>query len=88
VETIAEVVLCMGRFHLRVAGFYLAMEGDLCRDGNIPEGVLPPIPEEELATATIGGQPTDVVRFFRGDRWNEAMLQHVADEINKRVSET
>jgi hypothetical protein len=63
----------MGRQYLEVAGFALAMEGDPCRDGNIPELVLPPIPPEELEHASIGGQPAkdmrmDILRCFRGDK--------------------
>ena len=84
---VAEVVCCMGRLHLRVAGFYLATEGDKCRDGNLPEEVLPPIPAEELEHATIGDKrakdlPIGVVRFFRGDLWTGEMLEYVAEKIN------
>jgi len=89
--TIAEVVLSMGRHHLRVAGFYLATEGDKCRDGSLPEDVLPPIPADELEHATIGGQPVkdmprDVVRFFRGDCWTPAMMEWVAARINETAA--
>ena len=85
---IAEVIYSMGRCHLKVAGFVLATEGDKCRDGSLPEEVLPPIPGEELATATIGGKraidmPIGVVRFFRGDCWNQNMIKYVADKINE-----
>jgi hypothetical protein len=84
---LAEVVLNTGRWHLRVAGWYLATEGDKCRDGNLPEQVLPPISPEELKRATIGGRPAkdlpiDMVRLFRGDCWTEKMLRYVADQIN------
>lgn len=87
----ATVRFYCGRFNLNVAGFTLAMEGDKCRDGDLPEEVLPPIPEEELAVATIGGKPAkdlpiSLVRWFRGDCWTEKMLEHVAREINKRVA--
>lgn len=90
-EPIADVVLSCGRWHLRVAGFYLATEGDKCRDGNLPEHVFDPIPPEELAQASIGGKPAgelpiDVVRFFWGDNWNEKMLRYVADGINRAVA--
>jgi hypothetical protein len=84
---LAEVFLSMGRHHLRVAGFVLGTEGDKCRDGSIPEEVLPPIPPEELEHATIGGKPAkdmpvDVVRFFRGNLWTPEMLRYVAERIN------
>jgi hypothetical protein len=87
---IAEVDSSCGRYYLSVAGVVVAMEGDPCRDGNIPEAVLPPIPEEELASATIGGRPVrelprDVVRFFRGDNWTKEMLVWAADRINVEV---
>lgn len=38
-DELAEVVLSMGRWHLRVAGLFLAMEGDpcLCRDPHWPD---------------------------------------------------
>jgi hypothetical protein len=91
-ERLAEVVCWGGRLHLRVAGFYLATEGDKCRDGNLPEEVYSPIPEAELERATIGGKPVkdlpaDVVRFFRGDIWNERMLEFVAEAINRQAAE-
>ena len=84
---LAEVRSSCGRYYLSVAGCVVAMEGDKCRDNNLPESVLPPIPPEELEHATIGGKrakdlPIDVVRFFWGDRWNLGMLEHVASRIN------
>ena len=84
---IAEVRCTCGRNVLFVAGFALAMEGDKCRDGSLPESVLPPIPERELANAMIGDTPAkdlplEVVRFFRGDCWSSEMLRYVADKIN------
>lgn len=84
---LAEARVCCGRHCLFVAGIAVAMEGDKCRDGTIPEDVLPPIPREELEQATIGDKraidlPIDVVRFFRGDNWTPRMLQWVADRIN------
>ena len=87
-KPIAEVRCTCGRNVLFIAGFALAMEGDKCRDGSLPESVLPPIPEHELATATIGGEPAidmprDVVRFFRGDCWTTEMLGYVADRVNE-----
>jgi len=87
----ATVRLSYGRLHLNVAGFTLAMEGDKCRDGTLPEEVLPPIPEEELAVVTIGDKPAkdlpiSIVRWFRGDCWTKTMLEYVANEINKRVA--
>ncbi len=83
----AEVVLLMGRHRLMVAGFYLASEGEPCRDGNLPESVMPPIPDEELAAAMVGDKraadlPVRVVRFFRGDNWTPEMMRYVADKIN------
>lgn len=85
---IAKVSGACGRYFLNVAGVAVAMEGDPCRDGDMPENILPPIPEEELEYATIGGQPIkdmpiDIVRFFRGDKWNKAMLEYVAGKINE-----
>lgn len=88
---IAEVGLACGRHYLSVAGITVAMEGDKCRDGELPEEVYEPIPEAELATATIGGKPIwdmdpKVIRFFRGDYWTPRMLQCVADRINRAAS--
>ncbi len=90
--SIAEVRLSCGRSVLFVAGIALAREGDKCRTSKIPEHVLPPIPPEELANASIGGKPAselpiDVVRFFRGDNWTDAMLEWVAGEINRKAGE-
>lgn len=89
---LAEVRLSCGRLYLSVAGIAVAMEGDKCRDGNMPEEVLPAIPEAELEHAMIGDQrakdlPIDVVRFFRGDCWNEAMLEHAAKVINEAADQ-
>lgn len=85
---LAEVILSMGRCHLKVAGIVLATEGDRCRADSIPEDVLPPIPADELAGASVGGKPADtlpvdVVRFFRGDNWTPPMMGWVADRINE-----
>jgi hypothetical protein len=89
-EPVAEVCLSCGRYYLSVCGFVVAMEGDRCREGKLPEEVMPPIPDEELAQATIGGQPASelpigVVRFFRGDNWTKGMLKYVAAQINRRA---
>jgi hypothetical protein len=91
-EPLAIVRCCTGRWCLFVAGIVLAVEGDKCRDGNLPESVLPPIPPEELEHAAIGGEPAkdmpvEMVRWFRGDCWNEAMLEYVAGKINEAVAE-
>ena len=91
-EPLAVVLFGCGRLYLSVAGIAVAMEGDKCRDSHMPESVLPPIPEEELAQASIGGKPAkdmplDVVRFFRGDNWNKAMLEWAADRINAKALE-
>lgn len=88
---IAEVRSSCGRRYLRVAGIAAAMEGDPCRDGNMPESVLPPIPPEELDAATIGGKPAkdmpvDEVRCFRGENWTVEMLQYAADKINAEAA--
>jgi len=85
---IAEVICSMGRIHLKVAGIVLATQGDKCRDGSLPESVLPPIPAEELANATIGDKkaselPIKLVRFFRGDYWTPDMIEWVAAKINR-----
>ncbi len=53
---IAEVLLCCGRNVLYVAGLAVAMEGDKCRDGHIPEEFIPEIPKEELENSYIGGK--------------------------------
>jgi hypothetical protein len=87
----AEVVLAMGRQHLKVGGFYLATEGHKCVDGNLPENVLPPIPPEELEHARIGDKmakdlPIEIVRWFRGDCWTPRMLEYVAAKINDQVA--
>ncbi len=63
---IAEVLLDCGRYYLKVAGIVLAMEGDKCRDGNIPESVL----------------PIKVIRCVRGHCWTKKMLEWAADKIN------
>lgn len=83
----AGVGFSTGRHYLKIAGIILAMEGDPCRDGELPEDVYDPIPEEELAGASIGGRqaselPMKVIRFFRGDRWTQKMLEYVAATIN------
>ncbi len=85
---IAEVRSSCGRHYLSVAGIVVAMEGDKCRDGGLLEEAYAAIPPEELAQASIGGKPAselpiDVVRFFRGDHWSEALLQAAADQINR-----
>lgn len=85
---LAEVNTFAGRYYLSVAGVVVAMQGDPCRDGELPEEVLDPIPQEELERATIGDKhaselPIKVVRFFRGDRWTLKMLEYVAGTINE-----
>jgi len=86
-KKLAEVGFSTGRYFLKVAGIIVAMEGDAYRGMEIPEEFLEPIPQDELETATIGGKPVQdmpvgIVRFFRGDRWTEKMLQFTADKIN------
>lgn len=83
----AKVILSCGRYVLMVGEFALAMQGDLCRTGNIPESVLPPIPEDELQTASIGGKPirdmpVEQVRMFRPEYWTKEMLQYVCNALN------
>lgn len=90
-QPLAEVIYSMGRCHLQVAGIVIATQGDKCRDGSLPESVLPPIPEAELETATIGDKrakdlPIELVRFFRGDNWTPQMIQYVADQINAKAA--
>jgi hypothetical protein len=92
-QMVAEVRLSCGRWYLSVCGFAVAMEGDRCRDGSLPEVVMPPIPTEELHNATIGGKPASelpisLVRFFRGNNWTKEMLSYVADKINRRATLT
>ncbi len=91
-EPLAEVRLSCGRWFLQVAGFALAMQGDRCREGKLPEEVYPPVPAEELAHAKIWGRPAaalppDIVRFFRGTNWTKEMLEYVAAAINRKVSD-
>lgn len=86
-EPLAEVRLSCGRLYLKVAGVIVAMQGDKCRDNELPEECYDPIPPHELERATIGDKkaselPIQLVRFFRGDCWNEAMLEYVAKKIN------
>jgi hypothetical protein len=85
---LAKVLSSCGRYYLSVAGIAVAMQGDPCRDGDMPESVYPPIPKEELERATIGGEPIKdtpmkVVRFFRGDNWTKEMLEYAAAKINE-----
>lgn len=85
-KPLAEVDCSCGRYYLSVAGITLAVQGDKCR-AMLPEEVCPPIPEEELERASIGGTPAkdiplEVVRFFRGDYWTKEMLEYVANHIN------
>src|SRR5688572_12433766 len=86
-KQIAEVLFSCGRSYLSVAGVAVAMEGDKCRDGDLPDEVYEPIPAHELERGIIGGESIKgmdpkVVRFFRGDNWTPKMLQFVADKIN------
>lgn len=88
---LAEVRLSTGRFYLSVAGYVVAVEGDKCREGELPDALYDPIPDEELETATIGGQKVKgmdpaIVRVFRGSRWNRGMLEYVAAEINRKAA--
>jgi hypothetical protein len=90
---LAEVRASCGHYYLEVAGISVAMAGDVCREGEIPEELHDPIPEEELAHATIGGQPAkdmpiDIVRMFRSSHWNKAMLEWVANKINSSARTT
>ena len=85
---IAEVRASCGRYYLCVAGIAVAMQGDQCR-AELPESCFDPIPERELAQASIGSKPASelpirVVRFFRGDQWTEKMLRYAADQINSQ----
>jgi hypothetical protein len=84
---LAEVRFTCGRCYLSVAGIVVAMEGDQCRDGDMPNEVYDAIPDRELETASIGGEPIkdmpiEVVRFFRGSNWTEKMLEYAASKIN------
>lgn len=86
---LAEVCFTCGQAYLSVAGIAVAMEGDACRDGDMPGEVYDPIPAHELEYGTIGGESvngmdTKVVRFFRGSTWTVKMLQYAADKINGR----
>ena len=86
---LATVGFSCGHHYLEVAGIVLAMEGDACRTTKIPIELEEPIPEEELNSASIGGKPIKemdpaVVRFFRGSRWNKAMLEWTANQINRK----
>lgn len=85
---IAEVRCTCGRYVLFVAGIAVAMQGDKCRDGELPEEVLDPIPQHVYDHGSIGGEPitkdmnAKLVRFFVGNYWNETMLRYAADKIN------
>jgi len=75
---------------LFVAGIAVAMQGDKCRHGGFPEELLDPIPQHELESSWIGDKraselPIDLVRHFRGDCWNENMLEYVAKVINQAI---
>ena len=90
VMELAKVYCSCGRYCLEVARVVVAMEGDKCRT-MLPESCLDPIPADELATASIGGQPCsempiENVRFFRPEPWTERMLRHVAKEINDKAT--
>lgn len=90
-QPLAHVGFSCGRCYLQVGGIIVAMEGDKCRDGDLPEEILPEIPEAELERATIGGEPAkdidrDIVRFFRGDVWNQKMLRYAAEKINQAAA--
>jgi hypothetical protein len=90
-EPLAAVRTYAGRYYLSVAGIVLAMQGDKCRDSDFPEHVFDPIPAEELARASVGGTPAtelpiEVVRFFRGDVWNQKMLEFAANKINEAAT--
>lgn len=91
-KDLAETRVCCWRHFLFVAGVAVAMEGDPCRDGDLPEEVLLPIPADEMERATIDGKPikdmpTDVVRVCRGDNWTPKMLDYVAAKINAAAKE-
>jgi hypothetical protein len=86
-EPLAQVKFSCGRSYLSVAGIALAMEGDKCRDGDLPPEIYEPIPEHEMEHGTIGGEPVKgmdpaLIRFFRGSCWTEGMLKYAADKIN------
>lgn len=88
---LAEVRLSCGRHYLKVAGVIVAMEGDKCRDSEMPEEILPEIPAAELEHAMIGEHrasdlPIKTVRFFRGDCWTKRMLEWAADKINRATA--
>jgi len=92
-KQLAEGCFSCGRSYLSVAGICVAIEGDRCREAELPDEVYEPIPADELATATIGGKPvagmeSRVVRFFRGSNWTDKMLEYVAEQINKAAKET
>jgi len=85
-SNIAEVCFSMGRSYLKVGGVIVAVEGDKCRE-ILPVEAADPIPEEELAQATIGGKPAKdmpphLIQFFRGECWREKSLEWAAKRIN------
>lgn len=87
VSQIARVGVSCGLHYLSVAGVVVAMEGDKCRDGDLPDHIYPPIPECEMENGSIGGKPIKnldlkLIRFFRGDNWTHKMLTYAADRIN------
>lgn len=89
-KRLAEVGFSCGRSYLSVAGIAVAMEGDKCRDGDMPEEVYEEIPEFEMAHGTIGGKPVKgmepaLIRFFRGSCWTRKMLEYAAKVINEKA---
>jgi hypothetical protein len=89
---LAEVKFSCGRHYLSVGGIAVAMEGDKCRDGDMPEHVYEPIPEYEMEHGTIGGEPVKgmepaMIRFFRGSNWTQQMLEYAAQTINEKAKQ-
>jgi len=91
-KELAAVSSACGRTYLEVAGITLAMEGDICRTSDIPEDIMPPIPQAELENANVGGTPAtelsrELIRFFRRDYWTTEMMEYVANKINQKEND-
>lgn len=88
-EKLASVESSYGGYYLDIAGIVVAMEGDDCRH-MLPEEAAKEIPKEELERAMIGDKkaselPLDIVRFFRGQKWDFKSLSWAAKKINEAI---
>jgi hypothetical protein len=72
---LAEVVFSCGRAFLMVAGIAVAMELDVCRDGDFPDECFVRDPDIERILGPIEGPQ-------RRNVWNRKMLDYAAAKIN------